>query len=90
MNPDLDLNSVWSPDFFEGIRMATNNAVMQEDRVFRQITSSRHLERDLLILMCSIDCVSYSASMHHVCGCGFEPYKRIPFVKRILPFHSPL
>ena len=51
MNPDLDLNnwleSVWSPDFFEDIMMATNNAVMQEDRVFRQIASTRHLERDL-------------------------------------------
>ena len=47
MNPDLDLNnwldSVWSPDFFEDIMMATNNAVMQEDRV----TSTRHLEREL-------------------------------------------
>ena len=45
MNPDLDLNnwleSVWSPDFFEDNMMATNNAVMQEDRVFRQITSTR-------------------------------------------------
>ena len=38
MNPDLDLNnwleSVWSLDFLEDM-MATNNAVMQEDRVFR-------------------------------------------------------
>ena len=38
MNPDLDLNNwleiVWSPDFIEDIMMATNNAVMQEDRVF--------------------------------------------------------
>ena len=51
MNPDLDLNnwleSVWNPDFFEGIIMATNNAVMQEDRIFRQIASTHHLERDL-------------------------------------------
>ena len=43
--PDLDLNnklkSMWSPDDM----MATNNAVMQEDRVFRQIASTRHLER---------------------------------------------
>ena len=39
MNPDRDLNnwleSVWIPDFFEGIVMATNNPVMQEDWVFR-------------------------------------------------------
>ena len=45
MNPDLDLNnwleSVWSPDFFENIVMATNNAIMQEGRVFRQIASTR-------------------------------------------------
>ena len=38
MNPDLDLNnwleSVWSPDFFEDM-MATNNGVMQDDRVFK-------------------------------------------------------
>ena len=43
MNPDLDLNnwlvSVWSPDFFEDIMMATNNAVMQEDRVFTVISA---------------------------------------------------
>ena len=48
MNPDLDLNnwleSVWSTDIFEDIMMATNNAVMQEDRVFRQIASTHHLE----------------------------------------------
>ena len=40
MNPNLDLNnwleSVWSPDFFEDVMMAMNNAIMQEDRVFRQ------------------------------------------------------
>ena len=51
MNPDLDLNnwlvSVWSPDYFEDIMMATNNTVMQEDRVFRQIASTRHLEQEL-------------------------------------------
>ena len=50
MNSDLDLNnwleSVWSPDIFEDM-MATDNAVMQEDRVFRQIASTRHLERQL-------------------------------------------
>ena len=45
MNPDLALNNrVWSPDFFEDM-MATNNAVMQVDRVFRQIASTHHLER---------------------------------------------
>ena len=48
MNPDLDLNnwleSVLSLDFFEDIVMATNNAVIQEDRVFRQIASTCHLE----------------------------------------------
>ena len=47
MNPDLDLNnwlkSVLSPDFFEDM-MATNNVVMQEDQIFRQIASTRHLE----------------------------------------------
>ena len=51
MNPDLDLNnwleSVWSLDFFEDVMKATINTVMQEDRVFRQIASTRHLERDL-------------------------------------------
>ena len=53
MSPDLDLNnwleSVCSPDFFEDniIMMAMNNAVMQEDRVFRQITSTCHLEQQL-------------------------------------------
>ena len=51
MNPNLDLNnwleSVWNPDFFEDVMIATNNAIMQEDRVFRQIASTRHLERDL-------------------------------------------
>ena len=50
MNPDLDLNwleSVWSPDFFEDIMVATNNTVMQEDRVFRQIAITHHLERQL-------------------------------------------
>ena len=51
MNPDLDLNdwlkSVWSPDLFEDIMMATINAVMQEDRVFRKTASTRHLERQL-------------------------------------------
>ena len=48
MNPDLDLNnwleSVWSPDFFEDIMMATINTIMQEDRVFRLIASTHHLE----------------------------------------------
>ena len=37
-NPDLDLNnwleSVWSPDFFEDM-MATNNAVMQDNKSFQ-------------------------------------------------------
>ena len=45
--PDLDRNnrleSMWSPDDM----MATNNAVMQEDRVFRQIASTCHLERQM-------------------------------------------
>ena len=44
MNPDLDLNNwlvgVWSPDFFEDIMMATNNAIMQEDRVLQ--TNRQH------------------------------------------------
>ena len=52
MNPDLDLNnwleSVWSPDTcISEDMMATNNAVMQEDRVFRQIASTCHLEQQL-------------------------------------------
>ena len=53
MNPDLDLNNwlksvwSWSPDFFEDIMMAANNAIIQEDSVFRRIASTRHLERDL-------------------------------------------
>ena len=37
---------VESPDFFEDM-MAMNNAVMQEDRVFIQIASTRHLEQQL-------------------------------------------
>ena len=45
--PDLDrLESMWSTHIF-GEMMATNNAVMQEDRVSRQIASTRHLERQL-------------------------------------------
>ena len=35
MNPNFDLKnwlgSVWSPDFFEDIMMAMNNAIMQVD-----------------------------------------------------------
>ena len=44
---DLDLNNRQkSPDLF-GDTMATNNAVMQEDWIFRQIASTHHLERQL-------------------------------------------
>ena len=44
--PDLyRLESMWSSDIF-GEMMATNNAVMQEDS-FRQISNTRHLERQL-------------------------------------------
>ena len=42
--PDLDrLGSIWSPAIF-GEMMATNNVIMQEER---QISSTRHLERQL-------------------------------------------
>ena len=47
----LDLNnrleSMWSPDIFGDNMMATNNAVMQEDRILRQIASTHYLERQL-------------------------------------------
>ena len=50
MNPDVDLNnsleSVYNPDFFEDVMMATNNAVMQKDIVFIQIASTHQLEWD--------------------------------------------
>ena len=46
----LDLNnrleSIWTPDMF-GDMMAMNNPGVREDRVFRQIASTRHLERQL-------------------------------------------
>ena len=46
LSPYFKLCSVWSPDFFE-VLMAANNAVIQENRVFRQITSTHLLEGQL-------------------------------------------
>ena len=97
--PDIDrLDSI---DIF-GEMMATNKAVMQEDRVSDKLPALVILS-GAAVNAKTLDQSSASAgatavsgpgltsiTCPNICGRGYVPFKRISFIKRILSFSSPL